>query len=84
MAGRKLHLAWFRSSVKANRRRESSNPLEMRIQGTAISQNRLEPSTSIMFGASLRIADRFLKLSASVVVARKPSLQTITPLPVAW
>lgn len=55
---------------------------DKRVQGTTTSQNRLEPSTSMMFGVSPRPAARLPKPLLSTVVARKPSLQTITPSPV--
>jgi hypothetical protein len=54
------------------------------VQGTTNSQNRLEPSTSVMRGVTSRLAVSFSKLALPPVVARKPSLQTIIPLPVAW
>jgi hypothetical protein len=50
--------------------------------GTTISQKRLEPSISMMFGMRPRPAARLVKPLLSTVAARKPSLQTITPLPV--
>jgi hypothetical protein len=53
------------------------------VQGTTISQNRLESSTSVIRGVTPKLAASFSKVVLSTVVARKPSLQTITPLPVA-
>jgi hypothetical protein len=61
-----------------------TSPPRRSVQGTTISQNRLEPSTSVIRGVTLRLTASFSRVALSAVVARKPSLQTIIPLPVAW
>ena len=54
------------------------------LQGATISQNELELSTSVIRGATPKPAASLSKVVASTLVAQKPSLQTMTPFPVAW